>query len=1390
MRYTMIPIHWLRAIVSLAFLFGLLATPAGAVTTQYKDGFFCTIPITITGATLGSDAWVPDWRYNGQVWSATGGNNVIGISGTATCGNYTDITYSLSITAVGATATRTLFTKSGTMPNGGGTVSLAASFDPRAEKSWFGDNGTIQVSASVTIYSYSDAGYQSTAYSYGTIGVNYNANQLSWNQDRMGVPSANPQTEFIGGGPGCARSPGLPVFWVNTSFLNLAIEDTDFRYKSFGHDVTLTRAWNMPPGRGGIFGKGWSFTYESTLRVHAPRPPDAGLVRALMGSGQVVDYRVDASQGSTGVGVSHSCGSSCQLPILTGYGGSGANGYYTLEDKKRRLVSRYEFVALDASTGENVYRLATISDRNGNALTLAYDASSGQLAKLTDASGRQTSFSYGSNGRVETMQLFNGKTAIFEYDAGGNLVRNVDFSGLEIAYVYDTDDFMTSMTGAGKTTSFTYFADALGEQHIRSVKDAAGKTTNYAFGYTMGANAPVQVTLPGGAVREYRSWNGSTVYVLDPLGNYFSRSYDQNGRLIGGGGPAGGVSFEYDALGRMTKLTDRASQSTLFTYDASGNVTSKTDALSNTWIFSYDASGNLASQSSPLGKVASYSVNAKGLTTSVTQPDGVVLGYAYDSHGNLLSATDATGNVTSFSYDSFGLELVKTTDPRGNATAYSYDANRHVLQITHPDLSTNKYSYECNAISSFTDGDGTSTAIERDALLHVTKITDPSGNSTGFSYDDDGKVVSTTDPLGRVTALAYDVGKNLTSIVKPSGQTIGMGYTNGRLSSVKNEGGKECGITYDAWGKVSNTGCGWPTWGATTVRDALGRPSSVSADGGRVIKYSYDADGQLLAKKFDASTVVTFAWHASGRLASYTDTTGTKTYSRDAAGRAIGITYADKLGLSLGYDAAGNVSELGYAGGLKVTYTYDNMNRVSGVGFAGNSLSVRYSATGDRVAETRSNGVDSTYGYDALHRLTSVRHQKGAAVIVDLAYTRDAAGRITAETGVRPLSPVLVNSSVTASYESGVASNALKTWGSASYTFGRDGNPSAVTGPGAMSAQYDHDNRLTSITRGTSSTTFTYDGLGHRVAVKSANASARNFHFDPAGRLLFETDASGLVTSNYIYAGSRLVASGTVSEGFVFYHFDKTGNTLALTDSTGAVVAAYAYSPHGAILSRSGTANTPFTYVGAYGVMDDGNNLYHMRNRHYDALTGRFLQPDPIGLEGGLNLYAYVENNPVTGIDPEGLWNMDGGGGWERWNDAVQKMDPETKKTGAIIGSVVMLLPTAALILPELAALIGPATAGGAACEATAATGTGVGMSFGMRMAANDTLAALLTPGVDVLATVKNIAATPIGREILKRAAQLAVQYQAATVNTLTTGAVTSQLGGLVQVISQFMNAP
>ncbi|HNM20215.1 MAG TPA: RHS repeat-associated core domain-containing protein, partial [Nitrospira sp.] len=143
-------------------------------------------------------------------------------------------------------------------------------------------------------------------------------------------------------------------------------------------------------------------------------------------------------------------------------------------------------------------------------------------------------------------------------------------------------------------------------------------------------------------------------------------------------------------------------------------------------------------------------------------------------------------------------------------------------------------------------------------------------------------------------------------------------------------------------------------------------------------------------------------------------------------------------------------------------------------------------------------------------------------------------------------------------------------------------------------------------------------------------------------RLLFPARATFASTTPLgtplVVASATVPTTTPVADGTLYYHQDGLGTVTELTDINGSVAKAYAYDAYGNLLESPGTVEQPYTYTGRE--YDSESGLYFYRARYYDAGMGRFLQKDPVGLRGGINIYRYASNNPAKWRDPVGLWDF------------------------------------------------------------------------------------------------------------------------------------------------------
>jgi RHS repeat-associated protein len=189
---------------------------------------------------------------------------------------------------------------------------------------------------------------------------------------------------------------------------------------------------------------------------------------------------------------------------------------------------------------------------------------------------------------------------------------------------------------------------------------------------------------------------------------------------------------------------------------------------------------------------------------------------------------------------------------------------------------------------------------------------------------------------------------------------------------------------------------------------------------------------------------------------------------------------------------------------------------------------------------------------------------------------------------------------------------------------------------------YDGYARLISYVRtGTSALTFTYNGLDDRVS-QTSGAVVTRYLYDNDGRVLGEYGASALdVKAEYLWLNPEVDDAGA------FGGDDGAGGYTPLAINSaptgGSALLSWVHANHlGAPLATTnatGAEITPtgYTALAFPGQMKTLADVWYNRYRDYDPTTGRYIQADPIGLDGGDNPYSYAENNPLRYIDPSGL---------------------------------------------------------------------------------------------------------------------------------------------------------
>ena len=200
--------------------------------------------------------------------------------------------------------------------------------------------------------------------------------------------------------------------------------------------------------------------------------------------------------------------------------------------------------------------------------------------------------------------------------------------------------------------------------------------------------------------------------------------------------------------------------------------------------------------------------------------------------------------------------------------------------------------------------------------------------------------------------------------------------------------------------------------------------------------------------------------------------------------------------------------------------------------------------------------------------------------------------------------------------------------------------------------RWDQQNRLVRMLSGTHESVYEYDGKSRRVRIteKENSVQTKQEAFIWCGTRICQKRSGSTVVRSYFAQGFE---QGTED---YFYTHDHLGSIREVVASNGTVGARLSYDPWGKV-AETGPVPSDLGYTGHYH--DGSTGLSLAAYRGYDPNLGRWLSRDPIGLKGGLNLYGYVNDNPINFSDPSGFAPMGGERFWfELFRHFFRRQEP------------------------------------------------------------------------------------------------------------------------------------
>jgi len=826
---------------------------------------------------------------------------------------------------------------------------------------------------------------------------------------------------------------------------------------------------------------------------------------------------------------------------------------------------------------DDLGRLEKVLVRQNESLYLEYDASNHLIA-------------------VHYLRDDSRKTLIrYRYDQSGCLVQGEDAYGAAFTIEYDGARRLSQRTDRrGYTFHFHYDAEGRcihshGEDGVLSVQ----------LEYRPTAYETSVLDANGGEWLYQYLPNGVIAFIVDPYGNQVRYDVDEQGRVVAEYDENGAETrYRFDPAGcAIAKVTPDGETIPLpEDEDDPGPKHHRTPQQPTEWEYGtlLKRDFNLPDQYEPLPELP---LELRELIHTSESPE----------RGRLRRVEDEQG-----------LLLREELDETGQARVYGYDHNGCFRRIKDLDGNDTHFEFSSwNLLQRETDAAGNITSFEWSPTLEITSVTDPAGTTTEYNHDLKDRVVAIRRGGFMRETYAYDAADNLAEKRDANGELLlklEHDY-KGHLKRRELASGDVHEFAYEANGRLKRAST--LSSECTFAYDLAGRRTEDKRDG-KGVEHRYA--GKHLVETTVLDRFRTTYRHDGGETL-VTDPTGATTRLRQHGRGLVTRELASGMCETTQYHPRGWVLFKTLYRKHEPTSRWDRR--------------YRYSGEGDLVEVQDTDRGTIRHEHDAAHRLARTEHPDGR---VD-EYQYNRAGSLFQ-------SPTLGTGTVGQLNQLRYAGNGE------SFKYNqRQHIAERRSSRGTIAYDYDSRDQLGSIFWQSADGAqqwgwdADYDALGRRTRKNPAYAEVGWTYYWDTDRLAAEVAPDGRLRV-YVYPD----AFAFVPVAFVDYDSvdaepssgrrydlltDQRGCAERVLDADGRVVWKAAIDPYGyARVEQGGDFHQPLRMPGHYH--DSETGLHYNRFRYYDPILGRYLQSDPAGLAGGLNVYAFT-NCPLTQNDLRGL---------------------------------------------------------------------------------------------------------------------------------------------------------